>query len=34
MALTDTFVRNVKSTGNVAGVKHTDGQGLLNSAEI
>lgn len=28
MALTDTFVRNVKSTGNVAGVKHTDGQGL------
>ena len=28
MALTDTFVKNVKPTGSVAGDKHTDGQGL------
>ncbi|TAM39971.1 MAG: DUF4102 domain-containing protein [Burkholderiaceae bacterium] len=28
MALTDTFVKNVKPTDAVAGVKHTDGQGL------
>lgn len=28
MALTDTFVKNVKSTGSVAGDKHSDGQGL------
>lgn len=28
MALTDTFVKNVKPTGAVAGDKHTDGQGL------
>jgi integrase len=29
MALTDTFVRNVKHSGAPAGDKHTDGQGLL-----
>jgi len=28
MALTDTFVRNVKHSGAAAGDKHTDGQGL------
>ena len=28
MALTDTFVRNVKPVGSVAGKKHTDGLGL------
>lgn len=28
MALTDTFVKNAKSTGSKAGQKHTDGQGL------
>lgn len=28
MALTDTFVKNVKPKGNVAGEKHTDGQGM------
>ena len=28
MALTDTFAKNVKSTGSTAGDKHTDGQGL------
>lgn len=29
MALTDTFVRNIKATGAPAGEKHTDGQGLF-----
>ena len=29
MALTDTFVKNIKPTGAVAGDKHTDGQGLF-----
>jgi integrase len=29
MALTDTFIRQVKHTGSQAGDKHTDGQGLL-----
>ena len=28
MALTDTFVKNVKHSGSLAGDKHTDGQGL------
>ncbi|NMM86425.1 integrase [Rhodococcus sp. SRB_17] len=28
MALTDTFVKNVKPTGSATGEKHTDGQGL------
>ena len=28
MALTDTFVKNIKPTASVAGEKHTDGQGL------
>ena len=28
MALTDTFVKNVKPKGNAAGEKHTDGQGM------
>ena len=28
MALTDTFVKNVKPTGNAAGEKHTDGHGM------
>jgi hypothetical protein len=28
MALTDTFVKNVKPTGSKAGEKHADGQGL------
>ena len=28
MALTDTFVKNVKHTGSPAGDKHTDGMGL------
>lgn len=28
MALTDTFVKNVKPSGSAAGEKHTDGQGL------
>lgn len=28
MALTDTFVKNVKPTGAVAGDKHADGLGL------
>jgi integrase len=29
MALTDTFIRNVKHSGRPAGDKHTDGQGLI-----
>ena len=29
MALTDTFVRQIKHTGSTAGDKHTDGHGLL-----
>ena len=29
MALTDTFVKNIKPTGAAAGVKYTDGQGLF-----
>jgi hypothetical protein len=29
MALTDTFIRQVKHTGAPAGDKHTDGQGLI-----
>src|ERR1035437_5859441 len=29
MALTDTFVKNIKPTGAAAGVKYTDGQGLV-----
>jgi len=28
VALTDTFIKNIKSTGAAAGVKHTDGLGL------
>ena len=28
VALTDTFVKNIKPTGAPAGDKHTDGQGL------
>ena len=28
MALTDTFIKNLKSAGASAGVKHTDSQGL------
>ena len=28
MALTDTFVKNVKHTGTAAGDKHTDGGGM------
>lgn len=28
MALTDTFIKTVKSNGTAAGEKHTDGQGL------
>ena len=28
MALTDTFVNNIKHTGSSTGDKHTDGQGL------
>ena len=28
MALTDTCVRNIKSTGSAVGEKHTDGLGM------
>ena len=28
MALTDTFVKNVKPAGSATGEKHADGQGL------
>ena len=28
MALTDTFLKNIKASGSPAGGKHTDGQGL------
>ena len=29
MALTDTFVKNIKPSGATAGDKHTDGRGLF-----